>query len=196
MVFADRELAKRLESAEGYACTQFAEARARLFPESGSEWEEIGGARAVFDGVDAPTTQSFGLGLFEELTTATLEGMERFFFKHGTAVMHEVSPLVGIPALGLLCSRGYRPVEVSNVMYRAVEKPSIDHPANILVREVGQEEGELWGSISARGWTHDHPEFEEFCEADGSALRGAEGKPLFSGGGRWSTWCGRGAEHP
>ena len=62
MTFSDLELAQRLERAEGYACTQFAEARARLFPESGSEWIEVGGATAVFDGIDAPTTQSFRRG--------------------------------------------------------------------------------------------------------------------------------------
>jgi GNAT superfamily N-acetyltransferase len=179
MVFADRELAKRLENAEGFACTQFAEARARQFPERGSEWVEIGGAKAVFDGVDAPTTQSFGLGLFEELTTATLDEMENFFFTRGTAVMHEVTPLAGVPALELLCSRGYRPIEVSNVMYRAVEKPAIDHPANIRVREVKQEEAELWGSISGRGWTHDHPEFEEFVKQMGVLCVVRKDSPCF-----------------
>jgi GNAT superfamily N-acetyltransferase len=117
--------------------------------------------------------------LFEELTTATLDEMENFFFTRGTAVMHEVTPLAGVPALELLCSRGYRPIEVSNVMYRAVEKPAIDHPANIRVREVKQEEAELWGSISGRGWTHDHPEFEEFVKQMGVLCVVRKDSPCF-----------------
>ena len=125
MVFADLELAKRLERAEGFACAQFAEARARLFPDSGSEWIEVGGAKATFDGIDSPTTQSFGLGLFEDLTEATLEKIERFFFDRGSAANHEVSPLVGVAALELLCARGYRPIEVSNVLYRNVDRKSV-----------------------------------------------------------------------
>jgi hypothetical protein len=179
MTFSDLELAKRLEAAEGYACKQFAEARARLFPESGSEWIEAGGAVAVFDGIDAPTTQSFGLGIFEPLTEGTLERMEQFFHDRNTAVVHEVSPMAGVPALDLLCERGYRPIEISNVMYRAAEKPTVDHPANIRVRVVGQDEAQLWGKISARGWTHDHPEFENFVQLMGVLSVARKDSPCF-----------------
>jgi hypothetical protein len=179
MTFSDLELAKRLEAAEGYACAQFAEARVRLFPESGSEWVKIAGAVAVFDGIDAPTTQSFGLGIFESLTPGILERMEQFFFDRNTAALHEVSPLVGVDALDLLCERGYRPIEISNVMYRAVDKPKVDHPANIRVRVVGQDEAQLWGNISARGWTHEHPELEEFAKQMGVLSVARKDGPCF-----------------
>jgi GNAT superfamily N-acetyltransferase len=179
MTFSDLELAKRLETAEGYACKQFAEARARLFPESGSEWIEAGGAVAVFDGIDAPTTQSFGLGIFEPLTAGILERLEQFFFDRSTAAMHEVSPMAGVPALDLLCERGYRPMEISNVMYRPVEKPSVNHPANIRVRVVGQDEAELWGNISARGWTYEHPELQEFVQKMGVLCVARKNGPCF-----------------
>lgn len=43
MVFADRELAKRLEAGEGYACAQFAEARKRVSPGCDSEWMRCAG---------------------------------------------------------------------------------------------------------------------------------------------------------
>jgi GNAT superfamily N-acetyltransferase len=179
MNFADTTLAKRLEAAEGYACRQFAEARARLFPESGSEWIEVDGAVAVFDGVDAPTTQSFGLGMFESLTAETLGKIEKFFSDRGTATMHEVCPLVGVDALALLCERGYRPIEISNVMYRVVEKPAGDVQANIRVRLAEQDEAELWGNISARGWTHEHPELQEFVEQMGVLTVARNDSPCF-----------------
>lgn len=51
MLFSDLELSKHLERVEGFACVQFAEARRRLFPDSGAEWIECGGAYAVFDGI-------------------------------------------------------------------------------------------------------------------------------------------------
>jgi hypothetical protein len=79
MTFADLALARLLERAEGYACSQFAVARSRIFPRSGSCWTECGGALLTFDGVEAPTTQSFGLGLFAELTESILEEAEAFF---------------------------------------------------------------------------------------------------------------------
>jgi hypothetical protein len=124
-MFSDLALSRRLERAEGHACAQFAEARRRLFPHSGAEWIECAGAYAVFDGVDSPVTQSFGLGIFEELSEASLDSIERFFLERGAAVLHEVSPLAGVAALDLLCSRNYRPIEISSVLYRSVE----DSPA-------------------------------------------------------------------
>ena len=184
MRFADLELARRLERAEGFACAEFARARRRLDPESGSTWMRCGGAEVVFDGVDGPTTQTFGLGLFEELTAETLREIEAFFFERGTMAMHEVCPLVGAGALGLLCERGYRPVEVSNVLYREVEAPEVEAPASaggdgIRVRVVGEDEAELWGSVSARGWTHEHPELEEFVRQMGALSVAREASPCF-----------------
>ena len=95
MTFADLDLARRLERAEGFAGAQFAAARSRLLPESGSTWTECAGATLIFDGVDAPTTQTFGLGLFAEATADALDEMERFFATRGAETMHEVCPLAG-----------------------------------------------------------------------------------------------------
>jgi hypothetical protein len=75
MLFSDLALSRRLESAEGHACVQFAEARRRLFPDSGAEWMECAGAYAVFDGIDSPVTQTFGLGIFEEPGAAALAAL-------------------------------------------------------------------------------------------------------------------------
>jgi GNAT superfamily N-acetyltransferase len=179
MMFADRELAKRLEAGEGYACAQFAEARRRIFPESASTWMRCAGTTVVFDGVDAPTTQTFGLGLFEELTPAALDEIERFFTDRGTEVMHEVCPFAGAATLELLCARGYRPFEISNVMYRGVDRAAEGHPAHVRVRVVEQSEAELWSDISARGWTHEHPELEEFVRGMGQVCVARQQSPCF-----------------
>jgi GNAT superfamily N-acetyltransferase len=168
MIFSDLTLSRRLERAEGFACVKFAEAHRRLFPESGAEWIECAGAYAVFDGIESPVTQSFGLGIFEELTGATLDVLERFFSERGAPALHEVSPFAGVPALDLLCSRGYQPIEVSNVLYRPVYKPHVNDRGNITVRVTGPEESEIWTRISARGWTHEHPELFDFLTQLGS----------------------------
>jgi GNAT superfamily N-acetyltransferase len=162
MPFSDLALSKRLERAEGHACLQYAEARQRLFPDSGAAWIECAGAYAVFDGVDSPITQSFGLGIFEELTPDSLDSIERFFLDRGAQVHHEVSPLAGVPALDLLCKRNYRPIEISNVLYRSVEQPAAQTQADIRVRVTGPEEAQLWSKISAKGWSHEHPELLDF----------------------------------
>ena len=163
MLFSDLALSRRLERAEGHASAQFAEARRRLFPDSGAGWMECSGAYVVFDGIDSPVTQSFGLGIFEEVSAASLDVIERFFLDRCAPVLHEVSPLAGVAALDLLCARNYRPVEMSSVLYRPVEKPAAEGYGNISVRVTGPEEAQLWSNISARGWTHEHPELLDFC---------------------------------
>ena len=160
--FADRALSRRLERAEGHACAQFAEARRHLFPQSRAEWIECAGAYAVFDGVDSPVTQTFGLGVFEEATATALDTIEGFFRDRGAPVFHEVSPHAGIATLDLLCARDYRPIEISNVMYRSIELSDRQLPPNIAVRVVGSHEADLWSNISARGWAQEHPELRSF----------------------------------
>ena len=162
MPFSDLALSRRLERAEGHASAQYAEARRRLFPDSGAEWAECAGAYAVFDGVDSPITQSFGLGIFAELSPAVLDKIERFFLDHKAPVLHEVSPLAGVAAMDLLCTRNYRPIELSNVLYRPVEPSTTDHPSHVSVRVIGPQEAQLWTDISARGWAHEHPELLDF----------------------------------
>ena len=179
MTFADLNLARRLERAEGYACRSFAEARARLAPASGSTWMECAGAWAVFDGVDSPVTQSFGLGIFEEPNPSSMEQIERFFLDRGAAVMHEVCPLAGIPFLDLLCSRGYRPIEISSVLYRPIEPQRAVDPSTIRVRVIAIEEAPLWASIHARGWAYDHPEFQSFLEGFGALSAAREESVCF-----------------
>ena len=162
MHFCDLGLSKRLERAEGHACVRYAEARRRLFPDSGAEWIECAGTYAVFDGIDSPITQTFGLAIFEELIPASLDVIERFFLDRGAPVLHEVSPLAGVATLDLLCKRNYRPIEISSVLYRSVEQSAAEHPVHISVRVIGPEEAQLWTNISARGWAHEHPELLDF----------------------------------
>jgi GNAT superfamily N-acetyltransferase len=174
MLHSDILLSRRLERAEGQACIDFVETRRRFFPESGAEWIECGGAWAAFDGIDSPITQTFGLGLFEDLQPATLDTIERFFIDHGAPVFHEVNPMAGVAAMNLLCSRNYRPVEISNVLYQPVEKTLDEPDGPVRVRTVGANELALWTEISTRGWTSDHPELMDFVRQFGmiSAGRG------------------------
>jgi GNAT superfamily N-acetyltransferase len=179
MPFSDLALSRRLERAEGYASAQFAEARRRLFPDSGAEWIECAGTYAVFDGIGSPVTQSFGLGIFENLNPAALDVIERFFLDRGAPVLHEVSPLAGVAALDLLCARNYRPIELSNVLCRSVERPTDEHQKHISVRVIGPEETQLWANISARGWAHKHPELQDFLLHLGAISSARKESPCF-----------------
>jgi GNAT superfamily N-acetyltransferase len=179
MVFSDIDLARRLERAEGHACRGFAEARKHFDPDSTSAWIECAGACAVFDGVDSPVTQSFGLGLFEEPNAESMDRIERFFLDRGAAVMHEVSPLAGVATMDLLCARGYRPIEISSVLYQPVETPPSGDAGTISVRVIDRDDAALWAKISARGWAHDHPEFQGFLEQFGALIAARDDSVCF-----------------
>ena len=174
MLFSDLELSQRLERAEGFACVQQAEARRRHSPASGAAWIECGGAYAVFDGVDSPCTQTFGLGLFQPLTPATLDAIESFFRERGAPVFHEVSPFAGVETLAMLCERSYRPVELTSILYQPVAQPAAALPAGVTVRVAGREEADLWSRINTSGWAHDHPELETFLLELGAVMASRE----------------------
>jgi len=175
--FADADLARRLERAEGTASARFVEARARLEPASGACWIEIGGAYAMFDGADSPLSQTFGLGLFQPGAAETLAAIEEFFKAHGTPVCHEVSPHADPALLSLLPERGYRPVELTSVMFRPVARDiRLARPSarGITVRQTAPAEVERWAQTSARGWT-EHPELADFLLAFGRISAASEG---------------------
>lgn len=179
MRFADLALAKRLERAEGYACVQFAEARRRLSPESASESMRCAGADVVFDGVESPVTQTFGLGLFEETTPAALDTIELFFRERGAPVHHEVSPFAGIATHNLLALRNYRLCEIGNVLSRSLGGEDFEMPASIMVRVVTPAEAQLWAETNARGWAQEHPEYQPFFLELGEIICARKGSPAF-----------------
>jgi hypothetical protein len=173
--FADLLLSRRLERAEAHANRRFVESRARLFPGRGSQWIEISGTYAMFDGAGAPTTQTLGLGLFEDVTGVDLTTIEAFFFDRGADVIHEVSPLADAATPAILSDRRYRPVEFTSVMYRPVEAaalaPAAPLGACVAVLEPGQEP--LWARTSARGWS-EFPELATFASEMGQVITRAE----------------------
>ena len=179
MPFSDLALSKRLERAEGYACVQFADARRRLNPESGAEWMRSAGADVVFDGIESPVTQTFGLGLFEEITPTALDVIERFFFDRGAPVHHEVSPFAGLATHNLLCTRNYRLCEIGNVLCRPIAQEGAEIPDSIQVRVVTPAEAQLWAKTNARGWAQEHPEYEPFFLELGAIICERQGSPAF-----------------
>jgi len=75
----DIALAKQLERAEAMANASTVEARQAVSPEVGAEWIEVAGAYAMFDGPEAPTTQTFGIGLYDRFLDSEFATVEKFF---------------------------------------------------------------------------------------------------------------------
>ncbi len=154
--FSDLALSRRLERAEGRSNADFVETRAKHFPESGAKWIEVAGAYAMFDGVGSPLTQTFGLGVFDPVTSAEMEELEEFFLQRGAHVHHEVSPMADPALLTLLNERGYQPIELTSVMYRPISRGvRLASPRNekVQARLIRSGEEELWAQTAASGWS-------------------------------------------
>jgi hypothetical protein len=174
----DIQLARRLEGTEAAANIAFVEARARLAPEVGAAHTRVAGVSAMFDGPDSPLTQTFGLGVFDELDGAAYEALEDFFLCRSAPVHHEVSPLASPETLAQLGARGYHLIEVSTVLVRPTSLP-VAGERSVPVREIRRDEGLLWSRTAGEGWGTESPELARFVEAFGQVMVQAEGVHCF-----------------
>jgi len=193
-LFTDHSLGCRLERAEAVANARFVEARAGLVPDSGAEWIEVAGAYAMYDGPRSPCTQTFGLGLFQMPTPQEMDELEAFFGQKVAPAFHEVCPLADKALLPMLNARGYRPIELSNVLVmdlRQRDATALVRNESLRVRIAQEDELELWARTAAEGWR----EFGEFADLifdlmrvnahrrDGTRfLVELDGKPIATGG--------------
>lgn len=165
MIFSDRALSQKLERTEAKCNASFVETRARLSSESGADWIEVGGAYALFDGGESPLTQTFGLGVFDEITHAHLDEIEAFFKKRNAPVFHEVSPLADASLLCLLNERGYQPIELSTVMFQTLSPENlqnfpVDEKLSTRISAKGEEK--IWAKTSADAWSSEMKELGDF----------------------------------
>ncbi len=194
MIFSDKNLSQKLERTEARANSAFVEARAKINPEIGAEWIEVAGTYAMFDGIESPLTQTFGLGVFAEITDAELNQLEAFFKQHDAPVLHEVSPMADASLIELLNERGYQPLELTSVMFQEIESAnSLNLPLNpnINTRIIDKGEEKLWAQTSANGWATEMEGMEDFmfqlgqvsanCDGGFPFVAELDGKPISAG---------------
>lgn len=240
-LFMDKLLARRLERTEATINASFIDARILLAgahrpagpegaspggaspegasgPESQLAWRDFDGTYAMFDGVESPMTQTFGLGLFEPTSGGSLAAIEGFYRARRSPVLHEVSPLAGIETYALLSERGYNPIELSTVLAQPLDENLVLPRVNpdLTVRVVAPDEAESWTETSVLGWAVE-PNFAEhirsiarvafcnaavtsfFVERDGKPIATAslgthEGVALLAGASTIPEERGRGAQ--
>jgi Acetyltransferase (GNAT) family len=177
MVFADFELSQRIERTEARITAAFADARAKISPEHGAEWIEVAGAYAIFDGVESPCTQTFGLGMFGEVTNEDLDKIEAFFKERNAPIFHEVSPLADASVLSLLNERGYTPIEYTNVMFQPLGESERNLTLNpkIKTKIIGEDKVLFWAETSANGWISEMPDHGDFMKEFGRISASCDG---------------------
>jgi len=180
LLLSDLALSRRLERTEASANAHFVEARARALPASRAQWIEVAGAYAMFDGVQSPCTQTFGLGLFQMPMAEDMDRIEEFFRDRHAPILHEVSPLADPAVLPLLSGRGYRPVELTTVMFLPIADWAATGTPNaqVKVRAIAENEREIWADTSAAGWS-ESAEIADMIKDLGRVIAAAEGNVPF-----------------
>jgi GNAT superfamily N-acetyltransferase len=166
MRFMDLELARRVERAEGNAGRECAEAFHLAHPEFPVAVEEIGGGVAVFAGVDSPVTQVIGVGLGDAVTEQDLDRLGDFFLQRNAPAAVELCPLAEMSLYEKFAARGYRLMEVSNVLIREIpaDGPKPSSPRDVAVRPASREEAKLWTRTVAQGFAEQFPVTPEMLD--------------------------------
>lgn len=179
MIFSDLDLARRLERCEARSSAAFVEARARLSADSGAAWTEHAGAYAMFDGIGSPLSQTFGFGIFTPPSDDDLATLEQFLTSRGAEPFHEVSPLAGNESLAILSTHGYRPVELTSVMFRPIPSEFAEETL-VRTRIAGATDVELWAETAAEGWS-EFPDLATFVHGFARISATSEGtSPFFA----------------
>ena len=142
MTFADRALARRLESAEA--------ANARGCAPAGAVSMELAGGCAIFAGAESPLTQAVGIGLAGAVSPAALGELETFFRSRGARVSIDLCPLSDAALIDALGNRGYRVTEFNNVLVKRLAGTEI--VITPRVRPANPDEADLWAHTVGCGF--------------------------------------------
>lgn len=159
-IYSDKALSQQLEKIEARYNAEFVHSRLRMFPDSGAEWIEVDGTYAMFDGLESPLTQTFGLGLFEKLSLKTIEKLEKFYQRFSAPIFHELSPMADSCHMDILYKCGYQPVELTSILYKSLLEEGSTHQLinpEIATQQMREGEEELWALTSAKGWSTEAP---------------------------------------
>ena len=153
MLFADLDLARRLELADAAKHIDYAEARAKLLGTGCCAWERVGGGYAIFAGLDNPYSRVVGLGLAGPVSEAAFEQSEAFYRRRSAQPAFSLCPLADPTLLEHLNRHGYQVEMFMHVWYRplAAGETFPPPPSGIIARAIEPEEANLWTLVAFRG---------------------------------------------
>lgn len=160
LLFADYDLAQRLENVFCRWSVSYAESQASLFPETGATAIQVGGGVAVFAGVASPVTKAAGLGMNGPVTPEEMDLLHDFYSSRGVAAAVELCPFADPSFTSLLGERGYGIDYFLNMWIR--ELPGAPLPVtlgNVEVHQASEAEAATWIETVAKGFEEtEHPE--------------------------------------
>lgn len=163
-LFADLELARRLEAHEGYGIATSMHTLRQVHPEGGITFEELAGAYLIYAGSDSPISRTIGLGMNGAVTAAEIEQVEEFYRSRHAPSLIDLCPLADASLKTFLNERGYQVSEFNNVWvqpladYKTAGAPA----AGVSVREAIEADADAWIHAVSGGFA----EHEELLPAE------------------------------
>lgn len=151
-MFADLDLARRLEAAEAAKYAAYAHARPCVMPEVNPAVFTVAGGVAVYAGPDSPFNRGVGIGLHGPVSGAEFGHMEDFFANYDMTPQVSLCPLADRSLLGYLAHAGYRVDMFMHTWVREIS-PAEDFrlPKGIIVCPAGFDEADLWVRVAFKG---------------------------------------------
>lgn len=147
-MFTGRDLAARIDQAEGRLCAGIARAAHDTDPTAGSVVLDLAGGVAVFAGRGSPTNKLIGVGFAVLPTADALDEVERTFATHEAPLQAEIATLADARLHALLVARGYRPAGFENVLGCVLDLERREEaPAGIAIATVDAGDRDRWVDV-------------------------------------------------
>ena len=153
------ETARRIERVNAHALLQHVDVCQRLFPDTGAEALRVAGGVASFVGADVVVSYAVGLGFDGQVTADDVGKIAEFYRSRGAVPRIDVCPLADPSLFEALRAHHFQLHGFISILARPLSG-SDDIPApsaDIVIREVGPEEANLWVSTVDAGFADGAP---------------------------------------
>jgi hypothetical protein len=151
-MFADLDLARRLEAAEAAKYAAYARARMCVVPALNPAVLPLAGGVAVYAGEGSPYSRAVGLGLNGPVSQAEFEEMEAFFANYELKPEISLCPLADPSLIDLLGRMNYAVDMFMHTWVREIDPREDFHlPPGIVVCPIAYDEAGLWARVAFKG---------------------------------------------
>ncbi|HXF63441.1 MAG TPA: GNAT family N-acetyltransferase, partial [Caldilineaceae bacterium] len=152
-LFIDVLTAARLEAAQAWRATYFAQSHLERHPDPQGAILNVGNAQVVYGGADLPVNRAIGLGMVDPVRPAHLEAIEEFYAVRGLPARVDLCPLADNSLIMLLGERGYRVERFYTVLVTRLPSPEASEPpGDIRITPATPGDAARWVQVVSQGF--------------------------------------------